>query len=187
MYNKAHNQIRTMRPRVTNAVMPSGRRTAGYSGLLDIFTGYNSEEQQATSDSLDAQLAKLNDEARATGKIDQSTYDQTVAHIAQQVADTAAQPEQINQAFVDGVVEGYQNELKVLESVPQYAGKISGDVLSAVTKGTVSGVGSILGGVFGNIPWWMWVGGVAALFFYFGGGAVVSHQARKRIGKYAKD
>jgi len=148
-----------------------------------IVTGYDAAEQQAKSRELDAQLAALNEEKRLTGTISESTYNQTVAHLAEQVALTESIDEDMDAATIEGLVQGYQNELAVLESIPKYAGKITGDVLGAVTSGVGGGLGAIGRGFFGNLPWWVWVGGAAALFLYFGGGGYVKRHARAAFAK----
>lgn len=145
-----------------------------------IVTGYNLDEQQAQGAALDASLQKLNDEAATTGQIDQATYDQTVQHLAQQIQDTGNIPTDVNQAFVDGALAGYQSELAVLEAIPEYAGKISGDVLNAITTGVGRGAGSILGA----IPWWVWAAGATALFLHFGGTGYVTRRARGYLNEH---
>ena len=155
-------------------------RVQGLSGLTDWW--YGTDQLQKESADLDAQLQKMNEEAKAKGTIDQATYDATVAHLATQIKDTQNIPAGVDQAFVDGALEGYQSDLAVLNSIPKYAGKVSGDVLHAITTGVGSGLGSIVGG----IPFWLWIAGGVALFVYLGGGKVVEHQARKRISRLGK-
>ncbi len=145
-------------------------------------TGYNAADLQAQSTALDNQLAAMNQQALATGTIDDATYNTTVQHLATQIAATQAIPADINAAWVDGALAGYQSDLTVLNSIPKYAGKVTGDVLGAILTGTGSGIGSILG----KLPWWIYVGGALALFVYLGGGKAVEYQARKRIARYAR-
>ena len=179
--------VRNGMPQVGVVTVPVQGVGGIFSTVESWFTGYDREALQQQSAELDAKLAALNEQARTTGTVDAATYQDTVNHIAAQIAETAAQGEQIDQAYVEGVVEGYQNELGALEAIPQYAGKLTGDVLGAVTRGVSGGVGSIGKGIFGNLPWWVWVGGAAALFFYFGGGQVLKHQAGKVARRYSTD
>lgn len=144
----------------------------------EIVTGYNAAELQQKSAELDAQLAALNEEARATGTISDQTYQATVEHLASQAAETATIGDQLDAATVEGFVQGYQNELAVLESIPKYAGRVTGDVLWAVTSGVTGGAGSILGKFFGALPWWIWVGGATAVLIYLGGHRYVERKAR---------
>jgi len=145
------------------------------------FLGYSPAQLQSQGAQLDAQLAAMNEQARAKGTIDDATYNKTVEHLAAQIRATHDIPADINAGYVEGVLAGYRNDLAVLEGIPKYAGKITGDVLGAVLSGTGSGLGSILGA----IPWWVWLGGALALFFYLGGGKAVEYQARSRIARYA--
>jgi hypothetical protein len=156
-----------------------------FSTVESWFTGYDSSQQQAQSATLDAQLATLNQQASQTGKIDEATYQQTVAHLAAQIEATQNIPADVNQAFVDGALEGYKSELAVLESIPEYAGRVAGDVLAAITRGVTKGLGSALKGVGSNLPWWVWVGGAVALFLYLGGGRVVHYQAERAVRRYS--
>jgi hypothetical protein len=156
-----------------------------WSKIESWFTGYDVDELQKQSAELDAKLAALNQEAKDTGKIDEDTYNATVDHLAEQITATQNIPADIDHAWVEGALEGYKNELQVLESIPEYAGRISGDVLGAITKGVTTGLGAAGKGVLGNLPWWVWVGGVAFLFFYFGGGQVVKYQVGRRVRRYS--
>jgi alanine dehydrogenase len=131
---------------------------------------------------LDAQLAEVNEEARTTGRIDEATYQKTVEHLAAQMAATENIQGEVNEAFVEGWIEGYENELAILESIPEYAGRIVGDVTAAVGRGAGKGLGSILGG----IPWWLWLAGGVALFVYLGGGRVVEQKARRKISVWGE-
>src|SRR5438477_9780118 len=77
-----------------------------WSWAGSFFTGYDSAELQAQSQALDEQLARLNQEAHATGHVDQATYEATVQHLAAQIEATQQIPEDIDQAFIDGALEG---------------------------------------------------------------------------------
>lgn len=149
----------------------------------EIVTGYDEAELQAKSRELDAQLAAMNQEAMTTGRISQETYNETVEHLAEQVALTESIDEDLNAATIEGLIQGYQNELAVLQAIPEYAGRLTGDVLGAATRGVTRGAGSILGGFFGALPWWVWVGGAAAVFVYFGGHRYVERRARAAFAK----
>lgn len=149
----------------------------------EMVTGYDAAEQQRKSAELDALLAEVNQQALTTGTVDEATYNETVLHIAAQVAETERIDESMDAAVVEGLIEGYKNELAVLEGIPKYAGRLTGDVLGAVTSGVGRGAGSILGGIFGNIPWWVWAGGAVALFLYLGGGRYVERHARSAFTK----
>jgi hypothetical protein len=155
-----------------------GVKVRGLGAWGDLFTGYDSEQLQTESAALDDQLAVLNQQARDKGTIDEATYQKTVEHLAQQIRATEQIPADVDQAFVDGALEGYKADLAVLEAIPKYAGRVTGDVLGALGRGAFSGLGAL--------PWWVWVGGAVALFLHLGGGHVLEHQARKRIARYAK-
>lgn len=150
----------------------------GFGAWGDLFTGYNADDLQKESADLDAQLAAVNRQARDKGTVDEATYQATVAHLAQQIRDTQNIPADIDQAWVDGALEGYHADLAVLEAIPKYAGRVTGDVLGALGRGAFSGLGAL--------PWWLWVAGGLALFLHLGGGKAVEFQARKRIARYAR-
>lgn len=63
-----------------------------------------------------------------------------------------------NAAAAAGFVEGAQEGLN---NVLQAPGKVVGAV--------GSGAGTLLWGVLKNIPWWVWLGGLGALFVWLGG------------------
>jgi len=172
----------TRDPRVSVPVQGVG---GFFSWAESLFTGYDREKLQQQGEALDAQLNALNEQAHTTGHIDQATYQATVQHLASQIEATQEIPSEIDSAYVQGALEGYHDELAVLESIPEYAGKITGDVLGAVTRGVSAGVGAAGKGILGNLPWWVWVGGAAALFFYFGGGQVVRYQVTKKVRQYS--
>jgi hypothetical protein len=156
--------------------------SGGIPDLIESWwTGYSASGLQSAGAQLDAQLAKMNEEAHAKGTIDDVTYKTTVEHLATQIAATHDIPADINAGYVEGALAGYKSDLAVLEGIPKYAGRITGDVLGAVLSGTGTGLGSILGA----IPLWVWIGGAIALFFYLGGGKAVEFQARRRIARYA--
>lgn len=152
------------------------------SELESWFTGYNASDLQAEGHALDDSLTAMNAQALANGTIDDATYNATVQHLATQIAATQGIPDDINAAWVDGALEGYKSDLAVLNAIPKYAGKVTGDVLGAITRGAGSGVASLLG----SLPWWLYLGGAIALFVYLGGGKAVEYQARKRIARYSR-
>jgi hypothetical protein len=157
--------------------------SGGIPDLIESWwTGYSASALQSEGSQLDAQLAALNEEAHTKGTIDEATYQKTVEHLATQIAATQGIPADINSGYVEGALAGYKADLAVLEGIPKYAGRITGDVLGAVLSGTGSGLGAI----FGSVPWWVWIGGALALFFYLGGGKAVEFQARRRIARYAR-
>jgi len=157
--------------------------SGGIPDLIESWwTGYSASALQSEGSQLDAQLARMNEEAHTKGTIDEATYQKTVEHLATQIAATQGIPADINSGYVEGALAGYKADLAVLEGIPKYAGRITGDVLGAVLSGTGSGLGAI----FGSVPWWVWIGGALALFFYLGGGKAVEFQARQRIARYAR-
>jgi len=157
--------------------------SGGIPDLIESWwTGYSAAGLQSEGAQLDAQLQAMNEEAHAKGTIDQTTYNKTVEHLATQIAATHDIPADINAGYVEGALAGYKSDLAVLEGIPKYAGRITGDVLGAVLSGTGSGLGAI----FGSVPLWVWIGGAIALFVYLGGGKAVEFQARKRIARYAR-
>ena len=100
----------------------------------------------------DAIRAKLNQQKFERGEW---TAQQFQAVQAQWAASQFSPNDQMYEAAYEGLKEGADN--------------ITGAVTGAV-KGTLNTAGEL---VWKSIPWWVWIVGAAALFFYMGGGALL--------------
>lgn len=163
----------------------------GFSGLFDWYYGTDKLKKQGAE--LDKQLEDLNNKARSEGTIDEATYQQMVANLAQQIQDENDVPPDFDQAWIERAASAYHSTLSLIESIPELYGRVYGDLFRAVGKGVGKGVSTAAKGAAegalsaaGGVPWWLWIVGAGALFVYLGGGKVVDYQARKRISRYAR-
>lgn len=100
--------------------------------------------EQARGDALDAQLNALNDRAYADGKI---SADELRRRQDEQAANYIDVGGQVDQAFVEGAKEGYDNTTGFIKSTIAAPFKFVWDIL----------------------PWEVWLGGAVFLFVYMGG------------------
>jgi hypothetical protein len=127
-------------------------------------------ETQAVQDERYQALSSRYNEALQS-KIDSGTIDPGVAAIDRQYAANNAasggnQTDAYNQGFVEGAQDGLNNVL-------------------AAPGNAISGGGSIVGKILGNIPWWFWLLLLIGAFLYLGGGLVLRAQASKLVRKYS--
>src|SRR5882724_10626314 len=108
-------------------------------GLFNYFFGVD----QAALDAQDAKLRELNLRDLESGIYSKSVYDQAERNRAAGVIDANGQ---IQDAFVEGAKEGLNAEA---------------DLVAGTLNGT-------LGLIWRALPWWIWLAGLVALFFYFG-------------------
>lgn len=168
-----------------------------FGDWTDVFTGYDSGQLKKESADLDAQLAALNEQARAKGTITEATYQQMVSNLAIQIQQTNDVPPNVDEGWVEqaasNLSSAFHATIDLIASMPELYGRVYGDIarklgtgigkgVSAAASGAAKGIMSATGGV----PLWLWAVGALALFVYLGGGKVVEFQARKRIARYAR-
>ena len=111
-------------------------------------TGVDIDATQASMNASDAQLYALNQAAKNSGQFDQATYDQAQAnwyrgHITDAGADVAT-------AFNVGLAEGFDN------------------VTGTIKAGINLPVKWSLKFIWDSLPWWIWLGLLAGVLWYFG-------------------
>ena len=138
----------------------------GVGGIFSfLFGGSDLQAQsQASDQALIDDLKRKHD----AGLISDDVYAQSMAHLNQQVADTATIPAQIDAAGAAGLQEGYQNELSAVTTIVKTPFSLAGDIGGSILKG---------------IPWWIWAGGALYLFLHLGGGGYVERHARAALSK----
>ena len=127
-----------------------------WSKTLSLFTGVDLDAEQARSDAADAQTAALNQKLLEQGLWTQTQYDQAQADIAAGNASTGA-GDVVGSVTAEGQA-GFEEAANNLLKVP-------GDAVGLVG----GGLSQALWGIVKNIPWWVWIGGAAALFVWMGG------------------
>jgi hypothetical protein len=125
---------------------------------------------QAAGDAADAANQQINQQLLEQGLLTQAQYDQTVQDFQQGNASTGTDnPQQaIAGEFNAGLQEGVQNVLNA-----------PGKVVGAVGQGA----GQVLWGIVKAIPWWVWIGGLAALFVWMGGLELLGDQLKGRLAR----
>jgi hypothetical protein len=108
--------------------------------------GRSQSELQAEGDALDRRLAELNQQAAP--RYGAEWFAQAEANRQGGYVDVE---EEVTEAGREGLREGYDNVTGAIRETVNFPLKFLWDAL----------------------PWWVWVGAVVGLFFYFGGGAVV--------------
>jgi len=108
------------------------------------FTGVDINAEQQKANTLDAELARINEEAYQRGHIDDSVYQQTRQHIDQQTADSQDYAGQVGTAFGEGIQEGAAN----------------------IRRGIGATINSIVGTAFRIVPWQLWVIGLVVALIY---------------------
>jgi hypothetical protein len=111
---------------------------------------YNTDELQAESDRLDAERAAQNaaTASRIATNQGQAASDLWQRHVDVNTArGTLNASAEVGDAFNEGLSEGYDN----------------------VTGGIRAAVNFPLKFIWDALPWWVWVGGAGALFWYLGG------------------
>lgn len=111
-------------------------------------TGVDVDAEQAKMNSTDGRLRDLNESARASGLYDLATYEQASANwYAGHIKDAG---EQVNQAFADGARQGFDNVTGLIK-----------DGINAPVKWSLKFI-------WQSLPWWVWLGLIAAVLWYFG-------------------
>jgi len=110
--------------------------------FLDFFTGFDSEEEQARSDRLDAELRALNEKQREQRGED--WFQQAQGHIDDNRIDDVGG--EVNDAFIIGWGEGVDN----------------------IRNGVGNTISGATGTIFGIVPWQLWIGAAIYLAFRFG-------------------
>lgn len=125
-------------------------------GLDRLFLGTSLDEQQAQSDALDVKIRDANQRLEAAGYVPSGYADTAAADIAAGNVSTGADHvvASVNQEFIAGAQAGLQNVLQAPGQVVGLAG---------------SGLTTIVGGILKAIPWWIYLGGLVALFVWMGG------------------
>jgi hypothetical protein len=127
------------------------------------------EDQSAQDAHLAEQQALFNQRLQAredAGTID-PTLDTQLHDYSNSLADDSENTA-YGQGFAEGAAEGWNNVLNA-----------PGKVVGAVG----SGLSQTLWGVLKNIPWWIYLGGVLALFVWMGGVELLSGYIGGKLGK----
>lgn len=120
-----------------------------WNTLRTAVLGVDLEAEQAKGEALDAGISQYQREQRDNAAWSQQQYDAAALHQAEgATGDVVAQ---VSESFDQGWTEGRQN---ISSGISGALNRIIADPLRAV---------------IGGFPWWLWAGGVLALFFYFGG------------------
>jgi multidrug efflux pump subunit AcrA (membrane-fusion protein) len=135
-------------------------------GLDKLFLGTDLTAEQQRSNELDAKIAQANQRLVDQGVWTQTQYDQAQQDISSGNQSTGA----------DNVVQSVDMEAKAglqegLNNVLDAPGKVVGAV--------GSGLSQTLGGILKNIPWWVYLVGLGALFVWMGGLSLL----RGRLGR----
>lgn len=115
-------------------------------------TGVDLAAEQARGDQLDQTIAQQQQQALDQGIWTQDQYDKAQADAAQGATGDVTQ--QVTDAAEQGAIEGLQN-------------------LQQGVKNTLAGT---IDGIFGLIPWQLWILGGIALFVYLGGLTFLRHK-----------
>jgi len=125
-------------------------------GLDTLFLGTSLDAEQQRSNELDAKIQAANQKLEAAGYVPAGYADLAAQDIAAGNASTGADnvTASVNSEFAAGAKEGLNNVLTAPGKVVGLAG---------------SGASTLLGGILKNIPWWVYLAGLAALFVWMGG------------------
>jgi len=125
-------------------------------GLDRLFLGTSLDEAQAQSDALDAKINEANRKLEAGGYVQPGYADIAAQDIAAgDISTGAANVEaSVNSEFIAGAEDGLHKVLAAPGQVVGLAGQ---------------GLSSIVGGILKNIPFWIYLVALAALFVWMGG------------------
>jgi hypothetical protein len=125
-------------------------------GLDKLFLGVDLTAEQQRAQQLDAGITAANQQLVDAGYWDQATFDQAQTDIAAGNVSTGTNDvlASVDSEFAAGAQQGLQNVLHA-----------PGAVVGAVG----SGASTLLWGILKNIPWWVWIVGLGALFVWMGG------------------
>lgn len=125
-------------------------------GLDKLFLGTSLDEQQQLSNELDAKITAANQQLEAAGYVQPGYADLAAQDIAAGNASTGADNvvASVDSEAIAGAKEGLNNALNAPGKLVGLAG---------------SGASTLLGGILKNIPWWVYAGGLVALFVWMGG------------------
>ena len=121
------------------------------------------QEAEDTGKALDAKLAALNAQKYANGGYTDAAYQQVLAD--QSSGATGDVQSQLEESGAQGANEG-------LDALEKKAGEATGSVWDIITK--------FIKEQLKNIPWWVYVGGLVAVFFYLGGAGLVRAWLKKK-------
>jgi hypothetical protein len=121
-------------------------------GLDKWLLGQDLNAEQARGNQYDQQLQQLNQQALDSGLYSQSVFDQAQANA--EAGATGNFTDQVNADFISGAQDGLSGAL-------QAPGKAVGFLGGSL--------GTALGGILKNIPWWVYLGAAAWLFVWLGG------------------
>lgn len=134
-----------------------------FDNLIGLWAnGETADTTQATSDRLDAERQRMNQDDRQT--YGEDWYQQTVKNDQASRQDVAGD---INAGWDEGYAEGEQNLTNAVAAPFKLVGDASGSILKGVWKG---------------VPLWVWIGLAVGAFFYFGGGALIRKMIAKKVG-----
>jgi hypothetical protein len=133
-----------------------------WTKVQSLWLGVDTGAEQDRQSQLDAQIASNNQ-----GLVDKGIWTPDQLAAANQDLSQSDTPDvqgAVDQAYLDGVVEGLQNDKTFLtDTVP--------NGISATLRGIVSSV-------FKAIPWQAWVIGAIVLFIYLGGLGILRRQIK---------
>ena len=152
----------------TDTTDSSGNPIANAVGSAVGWLYYKFSGTQAAVDKgaqLDAQLAAVNAQNAANGVYTPEAYQQVLTD--QQSAKFGDEQATMEQEAIAGANDG-------LDRVTALPGQVSNGIFDIF--------GKTLGGMLKSVPWWVWLLGIVAVFFYLGGAVIL----RSLIKKAAK-
>lgn len=125
-------------------------------GLDKVFLGTSLDEEQQRSNELDAKIQAANQKLETAGYVSQGYSDLAAQDISAGNASTGANDVvgSVDAEFAAGAKEGLQN---VLEAPGKAVGLVG------------KGANTVLWGILKNIPWWVYLVALGALFVWMGG------------------
>lgn len=125
-------------------------------GLDKLLLGTDLTAQQQLSNQLDAKIQAANQALEDQGAVPAGYTQLAAQDIAAGNASTGADNvvASVNSEAAAGAAQGLNN---VLTAPGKVVGAVGG------------GASTLLGGILKNIPWWVYLGGLAALFVWMGG------------------
>ena len=136
-------------------------------GLDKLFLGVDLNAEQQRSNTLDAQIQDANQKLEDAGYVkpgytELAAQDISAGNVSTDVWHVG---DSVNSEFAAGAAEGLNN---VLTAPGKAVGAIGG------------GASTLLWGIVKNIPWWVWVAGLGALFVWMGGLSLLKGRFARR-------
>lgn len=136
-------------------------------GLDKLLLGTGLDAEQQRSSHLDAQINAANQKLADAGYVSQDYVWQASNDISTGNESTGANDvlASVDAEAAAGAKEGLNN---VLTAPGKVVGAVGG------------GASTLLGGILKNIPWWVYLGGLAALFVWMGGLSLLRGRLAKK-------